>query len=301
MISAIVPTRRGAERLARYLPSVVESLARCGDAHELVVVDDGGRALGDLPAGTQVVVLPASRGYGEAVNEGVRAARGDRLLILNDDVELFPDTVRVLLAHLTAPIFAVVPGIHSPLAACGDEGGKAGDFEAGVVELRETTASGAHPTLYAVGCCVVCERAGFLALGGYDATFAPFFWEDVDLGYRAWRRGMAILHVPEASCRHDGSATLREQYTLEERERVFFRHRVLFHLRNLQDPALRAQNLGAWAAFALFDDRIERRAGLVEALDRFERVGRHPDEGLRDAEILARACEGARHGADPRA
>lgn len=301
MISAVVPTRRGAERLARWLPSVIDSLAHCGDAHEVIVVDDGGGALGDLPGEVRVVALPESRGYGSAVNEGVHAARGDRLLILNDDVELSPDTVRILRAHLAAPAFAVVPAIHSPLAACGDEGGKVGVFEAGLIEIRETTAREAHPTLYAVGCCVLCERSGFLELGGYDAAFAPFFWEDVDLGYRAWRRGMTILHVPEASCRHAGSATVREQYSSEERERIFFRHRVLFHLRNLQDPLLRARNLGAWAAFALFDDRRERRQGLVEALERFQRFGRHPGEGMADAEILARVAGDVGHATDPRA
>ena len=77
---------------------------------------------------------------------------------------------------------------------------------------------------------------------------------------------------------------------------------MLFHLRNLQDPVLRARNLGAWAAFALFDGRREWQKGLVEALERVERVGRHPPEGLPDAEILARARVGTRrHGADTRA
>jgi GT2 family glycosyltransferase len=301
MISAIVPTRRGAARLARCLPGVIDALARCGDDHEVVVVDDGGGGLGELPAGVRLLSLPESRGYGPAVNAGVEAARGDRLLILNDDVELLPDTVRVLREHLAPPAFAVVPAILSPLSACGDEGGKAGVFEAGVIEIRETMARESHGTLYPVGCCVLCERSGFLELGGYDAAFAPFFWEDVDLGYRAWRRGMSVLHVPEASCRHAGSATLREQHSSEERERIFFRHRVLFHLRNLQDPALRARNLGAWAAFALFDGNAPRRQGLEEALERFGRIGRRPGEGLTDAEILARVDAASSDAADTRA
>src|SRR5207245_2376333 len=80
--------------------------------------------------------------------------------------------------------------------ACGDEGGKTGRFEAGLLEIREVAADRAHPTLYPVGCCFLCPRAAFLDLEGYDDAFAPFFWEDVDLGWRAWAPGLRTFHVP---------------------------------------------------------------------------------------------------------
>lgn len=289
MISAVVPTCGGASRLARYLPSVLASLAAAGEPWELIVVDDGGGGAGELPPGVRLLTLAENRGYGPAVNAGAASSAGERLLILNDDVELASDAVSVLSRHLVPPVFAVVPAIASPLAACGDEGGKGACINAGLLEILETKAAAVHPTLYAVGCCVLCDRSAFLELGGYDEAFAPFFWEDVDLGYRAWRRGLAILHVPEASCRHEGSATLRERHSAQEREEVFFRNRVLFHLRNVQDAPLRAASLGAWAAFALFDDRVARRRGLAGALERFAALGRRPAHGFSDAQILAQA------------
>ena len=210
--------------------------------------------------------------------------------MLNDDVRLERRTVGALRDRLSAAgVFAAVPAIRSPLAACGDEGGKAGTWLAGEIELRETASQTTQPTLYPVGCCFLCRRQDFLDLGGYDELFAPFFWEDVDLGYRAWRRGLATLHVPEAVCDHEGSATLAEAHSLETREKAFSRNRVLFHLRNLRDPSLRAQNLGAWAAHALFDGREPLRRGLSEAVEAFARSGRRCDPGLADDEILARA------------
>jgi GT2 family glycosyltransferase len=183
-----------------------------------------------------------------------------------------------------------VPTIRSPLAACGDEGGKAGAFEAGLLEIREVEADGARPTLYPVGCCFLCPRASFLDLEGYDDAFAPFFWEDVDLGYRAWARGLRTLHVPEAACDHEGSATLSESRSLDERERVSFRNRVLFHLRNLRDPARRAASFGAWAAFALFETRPERLEGLAQAFARDAADPRRRGLGPSDAAILDRVA-----------
>lgn len=287
MISAIVPTLMGQARLLRNLGSVVAALEAAAEAWEIVIVDDGGGGITWSGPGTRVLALPENRGYGPAVNAGVAAARGDLLLILNDDVRLEPDTVSRLRRFFPDPnLFAVVPKIVSPLAACGDEGGKAGVWHAGLIELREAPSARTQPTFYAVGCCFLCPRKPFQALHGFDDAYAPFLWEDVDLSYRARRRGLQILHVPEALCHHEGSATLAEQRTLAERERIGFRNRALFHLRNLRDPALRAEAMGALCAYALFEPHPERLRGLREALDPERLRGRSLEGGLPDRAIL---------------
>jgi len=295
MISAVVPTYRGAERLARNLPTVLASLQSSGRPWEVVVVDDGGGGVEAAWPGVSVVHLPENRGYGPTVNAGAAAARGDYLLVLNDDVRLQEGTVAALCSLFPDPgLFAAVPSIRSPLARTGDEAGKAGEWAAGLLEIRELPAAAdPRPTLYPVGCCYLCPSALFRDLGGYDDAYAPFLWEDVDLGYRAWRRGLRVVHHPGATSEHEGSATLSEHRTLEERERIGFRNRVLFHLRNLQDPGLRAESLGALAAFALFEPRRERLEGLSDALAAFSVRGRRPEEGLSDRELLER-CTGLR-------
>ena len=287
MISAIVPTRGAADRLERYLPSVRTSLDACAATSEILVVDDGG-GLRVVPERARLVSCPQSRGYGPAVNAGVAAARGDRLLILNDDVRLETSTVRLLREALPEEgTFSVVPRVLSPLARNGDEAGKIGVWRAGLLEIEEVASAPSRAALYAVGCCYLCHRQTFLALGGYDEAFAPFLWEDVDLGYRAWRRGLATVTVPEAVCHHEGSATISER-PMSERQGAWFRNWALFHLRNVQDPARRAAALGALAAYALFDDRVPVRTGLSAALACFADVGRRPSEGLSDDAILAR-------------
>jgi GT2 family glycosyltransferase len=290
VISAIVPTYRGVDRIARNLASIVASLEAGGEAWEVVVVDDGGGDVGALPDGVRMLRLETNLGYGPAVNAGARQALGDYLLVLNDDVRLDQQCVRRLRRRFpNDSLFAAVPAIRSELAECGDEGGKAGVWRAGMIEIEEVAADRDHATLYPVGCCYLAPRAAFLALGGYDDAFAPFFFEDTDLGYRAWRNGLRILHVPSAVCHHEGSATLREQRSYEERERTFHRNQVLFHLRDLREPRLRGECLGACAALALFESREPRRRGLADAVGAFERDGRAPGAGLADQEILSRS------------
>jgi GT2 family glycosyltransferase len=275
------------ERLNRYLPSVRASLGACGVTSEILVVDDGGE-MRAAPEGARLISPPRNQGYGPAVNAGVDAARGDQLLILNDDVRLDLPTVRLLREALEADgLFAVVPCVLSRLAHTGDEAGKIGLWRAGLIEIEEVPSAPSRATLYPVGCCYLCHRRTFLALGGYDEAFAPFLWEDVDLGYRAWRRGLATVTVPQAVCHHEGSATIGER-SMSERQQAWFRNWTLFHLRNMQDPRRRAAALGGLAAFALFDDRAPVRAGLGAALERFEEIGARPSEGLNDDAILAR-------------
>jgi GT2 family glycosyltransferase len=286
VISAIVPTLGSADLLERNLPSVRESLEASGETWELVVVDDGG-GLARAPKGARVVTLPANRGYGPAVNAGAAAARGELLLVLNDDVRLEPTTIQTLRAALPAAgVFAVAPAILSPLARCGDEGGKAAAWRAGLIEIEEAPSSKVHPTFYPVGCCFLCRRQEFLALGGYDDVYAPFLFEDVDLGYRAWRRGLASLHVPAAVCHHEGSATLGQR-SMPERLEAWQRGAALFQLRNLQQPTLRAGGFGAWSAQLLFQEEPAVERGIAVALARFAPLGPRVDNGVSDEEILA--------------
>lgn len=288
MISALVPTRGGDLRLERNLPSVGQALAQSGDDWELLVVDDGGELRG-TPPDARVLRLQPAGGYGPAINAAAAAAKGDLLLVLNDDVRLEADTVRLLREALPSDgVFAVAPRIVSPLARCGDEGGKSATVAAGLIEIAEAPAEESHATFYPVGCCYLCRRRTFLELGGYDDVYAPYFWEDVDLGYRAWRRGLASLHVPRAVCHHEGSATIGAR-SMRERRRVWHRNWALFHLRNLRDTRLRAESFGAWAAYALFQEDPDVTAGIAEALERFAGVGPRAEPGLSDAEILARS------------
>jgi GT2 family glycosyltransferase len=288
VISAVVPTRGAAERLERYLPSVQASLAASGDTWEVIVVDDGATLARAFP-GTRLVPVPEARGYGPAVNAGVAVAAGDLLLVLNDDVRLEETAVQRMREALLArtDVFAVAPTIRSPLAGCGDEGGKSAVVKAGLIQIEEAPSPEPHATFYPVGCCYLCRRGVFLELGGYDDLYAPFFWEDVDLGYRAWRRGLASWHVPAAVCHHEGSATIGQR-PMAERLTAWHRGGALFHLRNLQDRTLRAASFGAWAAYALLDGRAAVIEGLAEALRRYAVAGPRAAGGLSDAEILAR-------------
>ena len=92
LISVIIPNWNGAE----HLPVCLDSLRAQVYANvELIVVDnastDGSQALiaGRYPE-VRLVQLPANRGFTGACNAGLEAARGEILVLLNNDTEAAP-------------------------------------------------------------------------------------------------------------------------------------------------------------------------------------------------------------------
>ena len=61
--------------------------------------------------------------------------------------------------------------------------------------------------------CLVVERSKFEAVGGFDETFHPAWFEDVDLAQRLRSQGLPLLYWPSAVFRHGlGSSVPRLGY-----------------------------------------------------------------------------------------
>ena len=80
---------------------------------------------------------------------------------------------------------------------------------------------------------MLVDRERFLAIGGFDPLFHPFYYEDVDLGLCAWRRGWTCVVVPEARVTHGGSGTINRSFNHFRIAVIRKRNRVLFHCKNL--------------------------------------------------------------------
>ena len=204
------------------------------------MVNDGGPPLGELPEAVRVIRRQETGGYGVAVGDGVREARGQYLLILNDDVRLEHDCVgRLMKCFPDSTLFAVVPAIRSPLSRCDDEGGKRGVWRAGFIEIEDVAASDTQPALYPVGCCVLCRREEFLRLGGFADVYAPFFFR----GRRAWLPRLAPRPRGAARPRGDRASRGLGHARGAPLQGVSGRDQLpepgaFFHLRNVEDPAL---------------------------------------------------------------
>ena len=130
--------------------------------------------------------------------------------------------------------------------------------------------------LFACGGAAAFDRGRWLALGGLDSIYAPFYWEDVDLSWRARKRGWRIVHVPESVVRHEHSATIGKRFERRMVRGIFERNRLLFHWKNFTSRRLLAIHL-AWLPVRIVRALVGRPdflRGLTMALGRLGEVRR---------------------------
>lgn len=177
---------------------------------EIVFVDDASTddsvaVARTLLKDSQIIVLPRNRGPGVARNAGLACIESDRVLFMDNDVELAPDAVEQLMGAFDEHGRAV---IAMPRVVSADdpehieyEGGEA--HFSGLMRLRGAGDSvGTRPPEPAsvgslVSCCFLFDRSVWSGGQLFDEAFHMYF-EDHELGLRARMLGHDLLAVPSA-------------------------------------------------------------------------------------------------------
>jgi GT2 family glycosyltransferase len=289
-LSIVIPTWNGRHLLERYLPSVVAEAERWrerGGTADIIVSDDGstdgtGAWLHDRFGSVAVVRSEVNRGFSPAVNAGIAAATAPLVLLLNNDLRVSPGLLDGLASWFADPlVFGVtLRGLDIVLRPGGDPelrfstGGKVGRFRRGFWECwrnydAESSVRGL-PTFSLVGGFCAFRRQAFLELGGFDEILAPYYWEDIDLSYRARKRGWRLVYAPDAIVHHEVSATVARHSTRFRRRMVIHRNRLLFHWMNLDGRCLVSHLLWAHLLLAqmLLRGDLAYHAGYWAALRR---------------------------------
>ena len=227
LVSVIVPTRDRAELLAQCADGVLNR-TRYRNL-ELLIVDNGSveprtQALFDhLRADPRVRVLPAPGpfNFSRLNNQAVAEARGDILLLLNNDISMAdPSWLDELVAHAVRPnvgavgarlLFpdgrvqhaGVILGVGGETPVAGHLGYLQGGDERGYYGHLAMTRNVSAVT----AACMALRRAVYEEVGGFDAEALPVAFNDVDLCLKIRARGYDIVWTPFAELIHHESAS----------------------------------------------------------------------------------------------
>jgi N-acetylglucosaminyl-diphospho-decaprenol L-rhamnosyltransferase len=234
-VSAVIVTYNSGPHLVRSVRSI-----RAQGVAEVVVVDNGSadgslEALLAADAHVRLVRPGRNLGYGAGVNRGAAACQGDaeHLLVCNPDVEFEAGVVRSMAAALEADGRRAIvgPRIENPdgslypsartFPSLGDALGHAA---LGLVAPRNRFTrryrmldwDHAAPAEvdWVSGACLLVRRSAFDELGGFDEAYFMYL-EDVDLCWRAWRRGWRVAYEPGARVVHaQGVSTDQHPYRM---------------------------------------------------------------------------------------
>jgi GT2 family glycosyltransferase len=169
--------------------------------------------------------------FAQMNNRGAKAASGDYLVFLNDDVEpLSAGWLGEMLAQAQrAEIGVVGARLLYPSGAVQHAGIALGLMDGTGHPHRGTLGGGfwrwsetARNVSAVTGACMAMRRAVFEELGGFDPRF-PVNYNDVDLCLRARRRGYEVICEASAVLRHYESRTRTQGVSWQERELWFER------------------------------------------------------------------------------
>ena len=261
-LSIIIPTWNGHDLLVEYLPSVVDAgeryRAESRAEVEIIIVDDGGTdGIRDWlerrfngHQSVRVVELSANLGFIRAVNRGFEEAKNEIVFLLNNDVRVEPDCIAPLVRHFDDPLaFAVCSRAGRIGSSRLDGGGKIGRFERGFwrvfrnYEVIPREAPRELISFYGSGGYTAYDRSKWEQLGGFEECLSPNYWEDVEICYRAWKRGWKVLYEPGSRVAHKGSATIGHEQMRGETQLIAERNRFLMTWINLHDGGMFASHL----------------------------------------------------------
>jgi len=270
--SIVIPNWNGRDLLEKYLPHVIEAL-RGNPANEVIVVENGstdGSAefLRERFPSVRVVALPENLGFGGGSNAGFRAAKNDIVVLLNSDMRPEPDFLEPLLEGFAdEKVFSVACQIFfsDPDKRREETGLTQVWWEGGTLRVRHRDDSAIHdlyPCAYGGGGSCAYDRRKFLELGGFDHLLAPFYMEDTDLGYMAWKRGWKVLYQPRSIVFHEHRGTIGKHFSRSYIDSTVQKNILLFCWKNIHEwsrvlPHFAFSIIGAFVS-AAFGDAPQR-------------------------------------------
>jgi N-acetylglucosaminyl-diphospho-decaprenol L-rhamnosyltransferase len=176
-------------------------------------------------ANVQCVVAPKND-YLFSYNWLLGQLEADIVILLNNDLRVQRDFVGPLLHHFKREdVFAVSATSrdwYDTVFTCGPARLQAhhGQYHWHYETQRQELAH----TLFASGGFAAVDRRKFVELGGFNTLFRPGYGEDLDLCFRAWRRGWRCIFEPRSLVFHreNGSWGNRRTLNLIERNRLLF-------------------------------------------------------------------------------
>lgn len=252
-VSIVIPNYNGEELLERNLPKVIDSVSEYKDKEvEIIMVDDCSTddsirviktiadKLIDWKNKIRVFKNEENLGFSSTVNKGVSESKGEVVVLLNTDVIPEKNFLNPFLIHFVDPkVFGV--GCMEKSVENGNvvlRGRGVGRWEKGfLVHSRGETDK--LNTLWVSGGSGAFRKSIWDKLGGFSSLYNPFYWEDIDLSYRAVKSGYKILFEPKSIVVHEHEkGVIKKKFSSFQVKTVAYRNQFIFVWKNATDISL---------------------------------------------------------------
>lgn len=241
-VSIIIPVWNSEKLLKKYLALVVDAKKnKKNHISEIIAIDDASTdnsakyIKNTFSKEIRMIKQNTNKGFSSTVNLGASKAKSDLICLLNTDVAVSKDFLQSTITHFNdKKVFAV--SLHEK-----GFGPAAGYFKHGFLEhIGLPEASEPIESFWASGGSAVFRKKYWDELKGFDEDlYSPFYWEDIDLSYRAQKRGYKIIWDPNAKVQHKHESVINSNnFSREYLNNIVQRNQLLFIWKNITSKKL---------------------------------------------------------------
>ncbi|MCX6732206.1 MAG: glycosyltransferase [Candidatus Roizmanbacteria bacterium] len=236
MISVVIPHYKGKEKLYSNLKHNLPFFKDC----EIIVVNDYTEVsiTGEMKQlFPEVVVIENKKnlGFAGAVVVGINHSKSPYVFLLNNDVVLKDDSFKSALTHFqgTPSLFAVS---FKQIEKDEKHVGRNKIYWSHGFFRHSKGDPGTHGINgWAEGGSMVFDKKKYEELHGFDTLYSPFYWEDIDLSYRAWKAGYTIHFDSHVLVEHHHESTIATYFQKSKIETIAYRNQFITIWKNISD------------------------------------------------------------------
>lgn len=253
-IDIIIPNYNGSHLIENNLSKVI--LAHNNFDGRIILVDDGSQKEEKIQLRNLVRKINSpkltliehskNKGFSSAINTGVNESNAEFVVLLNSDVVPAANFLGVLVEKMKKDDLLFGLG-------CLDEsvekervvmrGRGLGFWKKGML-LHKKGDVGSDDTFWISGGSCILRRAIFVKLNGMDELFNPFYWEDIDLSYRARKAGYHIGFCKESVVRHyHEEGAIKKGFSNFKITKIAYRNQFIFVWKNITSLHLLANHI----------------------------------------------------------
>lgn len=287
-IDIIIPNFNGSRLIKRNLPDVlkavknyqhvaitiVDDCSEESDKRHLREVIDTINFSSKIPV--QLLEHEKNLGFSSTVNTGVDSSKADVVVLLNSDVSPTIDFLDDALSKIEQDDVFGVGCLEKSIEKGGVvlRGSGKGMWARGFLLHKEGDVT-SEKTFWVSGGSAVLKRELYQKIGGMDRLYNPFYWEDIDLSYRAQKSGYKILFSNKSIVehRHDEGA-IKSNFKSEEIKKIAYRNQFIFVWKNITDTSLLVNHF-FWLPIHLGSALIHGNTSFINAF--FVAISMLPD------------------------
>lgn len=249
-VSIIIPNFNGRELLKENLPQIIKLKKANKEVVEVILVDDGSVddsitfVRNNFPE-VKVIEKKSNSGFIDSVNLGVTKAKGTLVFLLNTDVTVQTNIIPRLVKYFSEDRVFAVGCLDKSIErnSIVERGRGIGKFYRGFLihkrgDIHQTN------TLWVSGGSGIFNKEIWQKLGGLSTVFRPFYWEDIDISYRALKSGYKIYFAKDAVVKHEHQkGAIYKKYNKKQIKKISLRNQILFVWKNISDGNLLFEHL----------------------------------------------------------